>query len=182
MMKFKELSRFAFELKVAGAGLQGIAFIRVLATFLAVAYFSYVLFFVVSIGAADADQVTTLGSSVPAVIETSKVPEPPDLLQIADWHLFGKNPNSQQADTAVSETPLQLKLLGVFLLSQVPENTSVIIQADDGQQKKYRPGDELPGGATLKTVEYSRVVIEHNHRQEFLALERNKAGLPATTE
>jgi len=182
MMKFKELSRFTFQLKVTGAGLPGMAFFRVLATFLASVYFSYVLFFVVSIGAADADQPTTLGSPVPAAIETSNVPPPPDLLQIADWHLFGRSANGQQASTSVSETQLQLKLLGVFLFSQAPENTSVIIQADDGQQKKYRPGEELPGGAILKTVEHSRVVIEHNNRQEFLALERNKAALPATTE
>lgn len=184
MMKFKDVSRLrlAFELKVAGADLQGIAFLRWAATFLAVAYFGYVLFFNVVTGVADAEQSAPFQSAEPANPEATNAPPPPDLLQIADWHLFGQSPSNDGADTAVSETQLQLKLLGVFLLSQDPENAYAILQTEDGQQKRYRPGDELPGGATLQAIEQMRVVLLHGNRQESLTLKRNSVGSPAITE
>lgn len=174
MMKFTDVSQLALDLRTAGNALQGIA------TFLAVAYLSYVLFTVFA-GSSGIEPIEEIPSASPASIEAAANPKP-DLMQIADWHLFGQAVSHDDANTGVAETQLQLKLLGVFLLLQAPKNAYAIIQAEDGQQKKYRPGDELPGGATLRSIEQMRVLLSHNNRQEFLALQRNSTGSSATTE
>lgn len=182
MMKFKDVSRLDFEFKTLAAGLQGIALFRVSAMLLSIAYLSYVVFFVVMTGEAEAEQNLPSQSSMSEAPETAIDIPAPDFLQIADWHLFGQAPNNDQTDPTVSQTQLQLKLLGVFLLSRTSEYAYAIIQTEDGQQKKYRPGEDLPGGATLKTIERSRVVLLHDNRQEFLALQTNGAVPHAITE
>jgi type II secretory pathway component PulC len=175
MMKFTDVSRWVLDLRTAGNALQGIA------TFLAAGYLSYVLFMVFA-GSSGTEGVEELPVASPVNSEASADNPKPDLLQIADWHLFGQAVSHDQANGGVAESRLQLKLLGVFLLSQAPENAYAIIQAEDGQQKKYRPGDELPGGATLRSIEHLRILLSHDNRQEFLALQRNSAGSSATTE
>jgi general secretion pathway protein C len=89
--------------------------------------------------------------------------------------LFGQAQEYPEADAAVTQTRLQLKLLGVFTLSQAAETARVIIQAEDGAQKTYKTGDELPGGASLEGIDGKQVVLLHNGRRESLALQRHDA-------
>ncbi|OAI20948.1 hypothetical protein A1359_20030 [Methylomonas lenta] len=101
----------------------------------------------------------------------------PDFLLISEWHLFGQAAENVAAASNISETQLNLRLLGVFWLNQSVENVYAIIQAEDGVQKKYQPGDELPGGVSVQAIRTSQVVLLHNNRQETLSLEKNNAGL-----
>ncbi|QPK64736.1 hypothetical protein IVG45_07240 [Methylomonas sp. LL1] len=147
---------------------------------LASVYLSYTLFSL-TLAVQPDDKAGEDGASRPEPRATAMAPAP-DYLQISDWHLFGQPAAVEEADQTVSASQLQLKLLGVFLLSKSPETASAIIQTEDGAQKKYSPGDELPGGATLQTVEQTRVVLLYNSRRESLALEKNNAVLLANTE
>ncbi len=105
----------------------------------------------------------------------------PDYLEIADWHLFGLNQTAGEETVAATlvETPLQLKLLGTFLVSDRPENRYAIIQSADGLQQKYREGEALPEDAVLQHVEKTRVVLKHLQRLESLAFEPNPVSFSA---
>lgn len=110
-------------------------------------------------------------------IETKQM----DFLVIKDWHLFGQSEaisvqNSEQQG-APQATELQLKLLGVFFLPEQKRNSYAIIEADDHLQKKYRPDDELPGGATLQSIAKEQVILLRNNQRESLSMDRNKTGL-----
>lgn len=104
-----------------------------------------------------------------------------DFLVIKDWHLFGQSAaisaqNSDQRGTP-QETQLQLKLLGVFFLPDQKKASFAIIEADDHLQKKYRPDDELPGGATLQSIAKEQVILLRNDQRESLSMDRKKIGI-----
>ncbi|MDO9399486.1 MAG: type II secretion system protein N, partial [bacterium] len=52
-----------------------------------------------------------------------------------------------------------------------------IIEADDHLQKKYRPGEELPGGSTLQSIAKEQVMLLRNNQRESLSMDRKKTGL-----
>jgi Type II secretion system protein C len=108
-----------------------------------------------------------------------------DFLLIKDWHLFGKSEtlaaqNSGQHEIP-QETQLQLKLLGVFFLPDQKKTSYAIIETDDHVQKKYRPGDELPGDTTLQSIAKYQVILLRNNQREALSMDREKTKLPAKT-
>lgn len=104
-----------------------------------------------------------------------------DFLVIKDWHLFGQSSvtvaqNSEQNGTP-QETQLQIKLLGVFFLPDQKNASYAIIEADDKSQKKYRPGDELPGGVTLQSIAKEQVILLRNNQRESLSMDKEKIDL-----
>ena len=180
MKKYQGLKSFVTDIKPLGFGKPPALFMPFLAGLSAALYLSYVLF---DLAFSGNGQSVSADLPPAAKIQASSAPAPADPMQIADWHLFGLAEATDTAsDAAVTETALQMKLLGVFLLSQPAGRAYAIIQEEGGQQKKYRPGDELPGGASLHAVEKNRVVLLHNHRQEYLALKRNSPDSATTTE
>ena len=104
-----------------------------------------------------------------------------DFLVIKDWHLFGQPASAvtQMSDQngVPRETQLQIKLLGVFFLTDQKNASYAIIEADDKSQKKYRPGDELSGGITLQSIAKEQVILLRNHQRESLSMDREKTGL-----
>ena len=104
----------------------------------------------------------------------------PDYRQIAEWRLLGETESSaddNSKETSVLPTPLQLKLVGTFYLSQQPQNSYAVIQSAEGTQKKYRLGEPLQDGVSLHVVKKNRVVLMHNQRQEYLAFDPNTLAL-----
>ncbi len=65
------------------------------------------------------------------------------------------------------ETTLQLKLTGI-LAAEDDTLTGALIEGPDRETSNYKPGDALPGNATLKQVHPDRVVIERAGRFENL--------------
>jgi general secretion pathway protein C len=106
--------------------------------------------------------------------------EPPDFLQISEWHLFGRSALalSPSEGGVTPQTQLELKLQGIFYLAQHQKNAHAIIESPDQIQKTYKINDELPGGAILQAIENEKIIILINNRQEFLSLDRNKSELP----
>ncbi|UOA10522.1 type II secretion system protein N [Methylobacter sp. S3L5C] len=107
--------------------------------------------------------------------------KPRDFLLIHDWHLFGQLPSDaiqiSDQNGVPQETQLQIKLLGVFFLPDQKNSSYAIIEADDKSQKKYRPGDDLPGGITLQSIAKEQVILLRNNQRESLSMDRNKTGL-----
>ncbi|MBD9361120.1 type II secretion system protein N [Methylomonas fluvii] len=181
MMKFAGFSRFAFDCKAAARGLGGGASLQWLATALATVYLLAVLYANLTDALADVGQMPA-ESAAPISTETATQNPPMDLSEIGTWHLFGQSPNSELDNDAVMQTQSQLKLLGIMFLSKNPENASGIIQTDDGQQKKYKLGEELPGGAVLQSVEADRVLLKRGERRESLLLKKDSVRVPTATE
>ena len=106
-----------------------------------------------------------------------------DIAKIPGWHLFGKQPIRAKAAPApkpesieAPATRLKLTLQGTFLGDKTTEEGWAIISTPNKEQKLYRVGDEIPGGATLYAVEAHQVILTRNGRHESLTLPRPKVG------
>ena len=101
-----------------------------------------------------------------------------DFLVIKDWHLFGQPTSSTAQNTGrLPETQQQLKLLGVFFLPDKKKASFAIIETEDHLQKRYRPGDALPGGSILTSIAKEQVILMRNEQPESLSMDREKPGL-----
>jgi general secretion pathway protein C len=84
------------------------------------------------------------------------------------------------APAAVAEapvtTPLQLKLWGVCVHDHARSSYSIIEDLKAHKQGVYGIDEPVPGGATVKTVEWDRVILDHNGKDEVLEL-ANKSTL-----
>ncbi len=108
-----------------------------------------------------------------------------DFMVIKDWHLFGQPETTAAQNGGKNEIPqetqLQLKLLGVLFLPNQKKTSYAIVEAEDHVQKKYRPGDAMPGGVTLESIAKGQVIILRNNQRESLSMDRDKTNLPAKT-
>lgn len=101
-----------------------------------------------------------------------------DITRIPGWHLFGKHKPGAKAPAPKPQlieapaTRLKLTLQGTFLGDKATEEGWAIISTPDKDQRLYRIGDEIPGGATLYAVEARRVILSRNGRHESLELPR----------
>lgn len=95
--------------------------------------------------------------------------------RVAALHLFGAPseravPARPEARDA-PETQLDLTLHGVVATGN-PVTARAIIQHGRGDERPYRLGDEIPGGAVIREILTDRVVLERNGRYETLRLPR----------
>ena len=93
--------------------------------------------------------------------------------EVARLHLFGA---AVTAPAAVEEVPrdapdtrLRLTLRGLFA-AQDPEQALAIVADPGGDEKAYRIGDPLPGGAELREIHADRVILSRAGRYETLRL------------
>lgn len=95
--------------------------------------------------------------------------------QVRSWALFGnyQPPERAASDKPVEapETRLRLELLGVF---QTGDHAAAgaIISEQGGESELYRPGQALPGNATLEEVYADRVILRRQGRLETLKLKQ----------
>jgi general secretion pathway protein C len=100
--------------------------------------------------------------------------------RIAKLHLFGQSDAPQaQAALEAPETRLNLTLRGVY--AAPGEDAMAIIAAGGGNEKLYRVGNTIAGGATLKAVYRNRVILQRGARMETLSLPKGEAGGIAIT-
>lgn len=100
---------------------------------------------------------------------------------VARWKLFGDagaaiNLAALAADAP--ETSLKLTLRGTLNLEDQDQGLA-IISDESGQHRRYRVGDELPGGARLRAISAGRVLLERNSQTEGLSLPREDGSVPA---
>ena len=151
----------------------------------ALAYLLYVAIPIIQNFGTPKTRVIITADSEPLIQEKPEN-KPRDFLLIQDWHLFGQPPSDAAQLSAQNGTPqetqLQIKLLGVFFQPDQKNASYAIIEADDKSQKKYRPGDELPGGITLQSIAKEQVILLRNNQRESLSMDRNKTGLLFTNK
>ncbi len=100
--------------------------------------------------------------------------------RIARLHLFGQSDAPQaQAALDAPETRLNLTLRGVY--ATPGEDAMAIIAAGGANEKLYRVGDTVSGGATLKAVYPNRVILQRGARMETLSLPKGKGAGVAIT-
>lgn len=95
---------------------------------------------------------------------------------LASLHLFGEANKAQPVVQKVIDAPdtrLRLTLKGVFASSD-EARAMAIIAGDKGQDKAYRIGDKVVGGALLHAVFADRVILKRNEGLETLRLPKPK--------
>jgi general secretion pathway protein C len=78
----------------------------------------------------------------------------------------------------IKKSQLDLKVVGI-LYSPILEDSAVMIAATGTLEHSYKVGDTLPGGATIKKISASNVIILHNGALESLSLPKNPLHLEA---
>jgi len=116
----------------------------------------------------------TVKKETPSVQATVSAPDTSRQLvsSIPEWHLFGVAPIVQEN---LVETRLQLDLNGI-MTGKDKENTFAIIGEPGKDQKLYRAGDALPGGAVLYQIDIHGVIIQYNGELQQLPLLKPMPG------
>lgn len=112
-----------------------------------------------------------VSTSVTSVAITQQARTPGD---ISRWHLFGNgNANALKRDImqASQATKLKLTLHGT-VSDDDGEGGYAMIADEHGIEHSYRVGDRIQEGVSLKAVRADHVVLDHNGRNESLALPR----------
>jgi len=112
--------------------------------------------------------VTAGASSGPVVVRVEPV-------RIAA--LFGESPAA--AEGAVVDTTLQLRLDGVLENPDSTRSRAFIAERSNGKVLIYRPGESVPGGAKLDSVESDHVVLTRAGREEILRFDKPGTPQPA---
>jgi general secretion pathway protein C len=103
----------------------------------------------------------------------------PPIERIAEWNLFGRAAAPAAAAPAAPveapKTRLQLTLRGVAA-SPTTDDARAIIADPSGRERHYRPGEPVPGGASLAEVHPDRVLLLRNGRYETLPLAKLEGG------
>lgn len=116
-----------------------------------------------------------------APAQTRQRAQPDHARRIADRHLLGVPPSpTRQSDIAAPDTKLNLVLRGV-LSTEDPQALAIIAMAG-AKEKIYAVGDNVPGGARLKTVYADRVILERGANLETLRLPKDRSKGFSLTE
>lgn len=101
------------------------------------------------------------------------------LVAVAAMHLFGEADAAVPAPVAsvieAPETRLSLTLRGIVSLSAGSEGRALIAEGS-AEEKVYKVGDALSGGALLHEVLSDRVILQRGGRFETLTLPRERAA------
>ncbi|KTC98835.1 type II secretion system protein N [Legionella erythra] len=106
--------------------------------------------------------------AAPKVTEQSIIPRSP----VFTAPLFGDYvPVSM--DETIKQSMLDVDLVGI-MYSTAPEDSQVLLRSGGGEEKSYRVGDTLPGGAVIKRIGQDGIVVLHNGTLESLSLPKNE--------
>jgi len=78
---------------------------------------------------------------------------------------------AEVADTEPEITNLRLKLWGVALYDDESDSYCIIEEEKKREQGVYKVGAEVPGGALVKAVEWDKVILRRNGKDEILEIE-----------
>lgn len=125
--------------------------------------------------------------AVPAAVDVPPVApgggEEASLETVAGLHLFGRAPREATARAVPVEAPetrLRLELKGVVAL-HAPDGGVALIAGEGEDERHFRVGEELPGGATLEQILPDRVILSRDGRFEMLRLPRERLEAHAVT-
>ena len=100
-------------------------------------------------------------------LATHSTIRPKPLINLPTLHLFGIYDSSLDN---IPQTRLQLTLQGTVVNVTNPKLSRAIIAAPSAPAKVYRVGDALPGGATVREILKTEIIINNNGNLESLKL------------
>lgn len=83
--------------------------------------------------------------------------------------LFGVYVPNDIDGSDVKKSMLDVTLVGI-LFANIVDESQVIIKASNDEEKTYKVGDSVPGGAVIKKIMANGVLVEHNGALESLSL------------
>jgi general secretion pathway protein C len=98
---------------------------------------------------------------------------------LANWHLFGNALPALDPRRSAQNAPesgSRLKLHGIYA-GEDPARGRAIIADEQGQERSYAVGDELPGGAILAEVYPDKVMLRNGVSLESLRLPRDTPSI-----
>lgn len=104
-------------------------------------------------------------STIAQPLDVRPVVTTPPKADIPGMHLFGLTTLEQ-----APETRLNLQLTSIYL-SNIASDSRVVINTGR-EQKNYKVGDVLIGGALLESILQDRVILRYNGQLESLLLQR----------
>ncbi|REH38668.1 type II secretion system protein C (GspC) [Paraperlucidibaca baekdonensis] len=115
----------------------------------------------------------------PDLAATLKLPPTVDARRVG--LMFGEREAVAQAE--VADTTLQLRLDGILENSNADLSRAFISERGKGNPEIYRPGDNIPGGASLDRIEANLVVLLRAGREEILRFDQpsENATTPTAT-
>lgn len=124
--------------------------------------------------------VSEVGKAAP-VAQVRQARTAARLAPVADLALFGR-PEAMAAGAPLDapETRLNLTLRGVLATGSQPY-ARAIVGAGGGEERSYRVGENLPGGATLDQVLADRVILQRAGRFEALFLPKDEGSAGASS-
>ncbi|WP_454780594.1 type II secretion system protein N [Legionella sp. WA2022007384] len=75
--------------------------------------------------------------------------------------------------TTIKKSMLNVTLVGILFANQI-NDSQVIIRSADGEENTYKLGDTIPGGAVIKRIMASGILVERNGALESLSLPKNE--------
>jgi type II secretion system protein C len=116
----------------------------------------------------------------PIQIEGNKPPTFYAVINKRDIFNSAPPPAPPPSAPAPVASPLKLKLWGVALHENHVSSFSIIEDLGAHKQGVYGINAAVPGGATVKTIEWDRVILDHNGKDEILELaSKSPLAVPA---
>ena len=98
--------------------------------------------------------------------------EEPNVQQSLTIPLFGKYAAINPDGGMLKQSILAVDIIGIMYSTKV-SHSQVLIRLNDGEERNYGVGDELPGGAIIKRIKADSVVILYQGALEVLSLPKN---------
>lgn len=111
-------------------------------------------------------------SSSEAVINSEGSSKQESFSSILNTSLFGVYVPNDLNEDSVKKSMLDVTLVGILLADKM-EESQVIIRSSSGEEKTYKLGDKIPGGASIKRIMAGGVLVERNGNLESLSLPKN---------
>lgn len=86
--------------------------------------------------------------------------------------LFGVYIPKDINGNSVKKSQLNVTIVGI-LFGNKAERSQVILRSASGDEKNYRVGDKIPGGAVIKRILAGGILVEYNGGLESLSLPKN---------
>lgn len=91
---------------------------------------------------------------------------------ILNSSLFGVYVPNDLNEGSVKKSMLNVELVGILFADKIDES-QVIIRSSSGEEKTYKIGDKIPGGAVIKRIMAGAVLVERDGNLESLSLPKN---------
>ena len=75
--------------------------------------------------------------------------------------------------SSVKKSMLNVTVVGILFANKI-NDSQVIIRSTNGEEKTYKLGDKIPGGAVIKRITASGILVERHGNLESLSLPKNE--------